>query len=75
MAEPDLVVLPPFSPPGRVGRGIVVPNGPLGGLVAQKEAIWPQKHDFVPLSWIRNYKWPEWYVFQMYASCLWSQKM
>ena len=48
MAEPILAVLPPFSPPGRVGRGLVVPNGPLGGLVAQKEAVWPQKHDFVP---------------------------
>ena len=60
MAEPDLVVLPPFSPPGRVGREIVVPNGPPGGLVAQKKAVWPQKHDFVPLSWIRNYKRPEW---------------
>ena len=61
MAEGNLAVLPQFSPPGRVATGLMVPNGPFGGLVAQKGAFWQHKHDFVHLHGIRNYFRPVWY--------------
>ena len=62
MAEGNLAVLPQFSPPVRVGAGIKVPNGPLGGLGAQKRAVLAANTRFVHLHVIDHSYGREWYI-------------
>ena len=68
MAEGNLAVLPQFSPPGRVGAGIVVPNGPLVGLGAQQCVVLAANTCFVHLHRIADLYVREW-TFEFWFEC------